>query len=454
MATEVKLPELGEGIESGDITNISVKPGDSIEEGQTIMEVETDKAVIPVPAQQGGTIEEVLVSDGDTVSVGQTILTLSAGGESGSAPKKQAAPKQEKAEKQEGAQADEKPEPSQSTATATQEPPAAKQESHTGNGEATTERREDTERLPAGPAVRYLARKLNVDLTQISGSGRRGRITPDDVLDFVNRQGSGGGQLIPQPSGGGSTMIQAPSPRDVFGGDLEKFGPVKVEKLPKIRQAIAQQMSLSKTVIPHLTNFDDADVTELERFRKEVDAERIGVKKLTSMPFIIKACALALRERPLMNAMIDTVNNEIIYKEYVHLGIAVDTPAGLMVPVMRDVDKKSVPQLARELNDLAAKARDRKTAVEDMRGGSFTISNMGAIGGQYSTPVINYPEVAILLVGRNRKIPVVVEDEITVRNVMPLSLSYDHRLIDGAEAARFLNIVKAYLQSPANLMIE
>jgi len=236
--------------------------------------------------------------------------------------------------------------------------------------------------------------------------------------------------------------------------DRDNWGPIRREPLPKIRKTIAANMVRSAFTIPHLTNFDDADITELERIRKGSVADYAGSNvKLTSLVFVIKAVGLALRQHPMLNASLEMEGGQIIYKDYVNLGIAVDTQRGLVVPVIRDVDKLTISHIAQSLTTLAEKAKATQYTLDDLRGGTFTISNLGAVGGTYSTPIINYPEVAILLVGRSRKLPVVVEDRIEPRLMMPLSLSYDHRLVDGAAAARFLNEVIGYLQSPGRLLL-
>jgi pyruvate/2-oxoglutarate dehydrogenase complex dihydrolipoamide acyltransferase (E2) component len=234
----------------------------------------------------------------------------------------------------------------------------------------------------------------------------------------------------------------------------DQWGIVRIEKMAKIRRTIADRMQESWTTAPRVTNFDDADVTELERIRKanKADYAEEGIK-LTAMPFLIKACAMALRDHPEMNASVDMENGQIIYKEYYNIGIAVDTDRGLVVPPLRDADRLTIPSVARALGKLAEKVRSGDFGINDLRGGTFTISNLGAIGGTYSTPIINIPEVAILLVGRSRKMPVVINDEIQVRLMMPLSLSYDHRLVDGATAARFLNTVISYLEAPGRLLL-
>ena len=296
--------------------------------------------------------------------------------------------------------------------------------------------------VAAGPAIRRFAREVGVDLSNVQGTGENGRIVREDVLKVV-REGAGS-----RSSGAGAVAPAA-------GGESDAYGPVHIEKMPKIRQTIAKKMHESWTTCPRVTNFDDADVTQLEQIRQSSKADYAaeGVK-LTTMPFLIKSVAMALKAHPTINASIDLDAGQVIYKDYVNVGIAVDTERGLVVPNLRNADKMGIPDIARALGEMAVGVREGNFAVEDLRGGSFTISNLGAIGGTYSTPIINTPETAILLVGRSRKMPIVVEnDEVAVRLMMPLSLSYDHRLIDGGAAARFLNEVKGYLEAPSRLLL-
>jgi len=323
------------------------------------------------------------------------------------------------------------------SATALVEPPARPQpaasESAPEPNEAAVE--------PAGPAVRRLARELGVDLARVKGSGPGGRIIREDVVAAV-RQASAAAPAG-RPRSGESTSTER-----------DDWGPIRREQMSRMRKTIATNMVRSVTTIPHLTNFDDADVTELERLRKASAGEQAkGNVKLTALSFVIKAVSLSLRQHPTINATIDPDKGEIVYKEYVNIGLAVDTPRGLVVPVLRDCDQLSIPQIAQAIGETAEKAKHSQYGLEDLRGGTFTISNLGAIGGTYSTPIINWPEVAILLVGRSRKMPVVHEDRIEPRLLMPLSLSYDHRIIDGAMAARFLNEVIGYLESPGRLLL-
>lgn len=322
--------------------------------------------------------------------------------------------------------------------------------------------------------MRRFAREVGVDLATVTGSGEHGRITRDDVLavvraaNLVARSGASGGPAAARSSAANSAAVDAPVAKGGAKDPSAKsstasvestsardaWGPVRIEKLAKIRRTIAAKMHESWTNVPRVTNFDDADVTELERMRQasKDDYAARGVK-LTSLPFVIKSVAMALRNHPVLNASLDLENGTVIYKEYIHVGIAVDSERGLVVPNLRNADQLSISEIARQLTAVADKVRDNTYGVDDLRGGTFTVSNLGAIGGAYSTPIVNIPEVAILLVGRSRKLPVVVDDEIVPRLMMPLSLSYDHRLVDGGAAARFLNDVIAYLRAPGRLLL-
>jgi pyruvate dehydrogenase complex dihydrolipoamide acetyltransferase long form len=443
MATEFKLPDLGENIASGDVVSVHVKDGDVIKPGQAILEVETDKAVIEVPCPPGGLVAKVLVKKGDTVKVGQPLVLLEAAGAAPAkaapaptpAPAAKAPPAPQPAAKPVAAPA---PVPVAPAAVATPSPSAA------GRAAAAVEPAPAVAATataePAGPAVRRLARELGVDLARVRGSGPAGRIVRDDVIAAV-RQAAGAGPAIRSRPESTAT-------------ERDDWGPVRREQLSRMRKTIAANMVRSVSTIPHLTNFDDADVTELEHLRKASAAEYAKSNlKLTALAFVIKAVSLSLRQHPTVNASIDLEKGEVVYKDYVNVGLAVDTPRGLVVPVLRNCDQLSIPQIAQAIADTAEKAKNAQYGIEDLRGGTFTISNLGAVGGQYSTPIINWPEVAILLLGRSRKMPVVHEDRVEPRLMMPLSLSYDHRLIDGAMAARFLNEVIGYLESPGRLLL-
>jgi pyruvate dehydrogenase E2 component (dihydrolipoamide acetyltransferase) len=433
MATDFKLPDLGENIASGDVVTVFVSPGDVVKPGQALLEVETDKAVIEVPCPPGGRVASVLVKKGDTVKVGQTLITLEAAG-SAPATAKPAAVAPAKPAPVAVSPAVAKVAPADPVPVAP--PPVAVKPAV--ESEAPVPTPAVTAVDPAGPAVRRLARELGIDLGRVKGSGPAGRILREDVVAAV-RLGS----------------VQGKRRSDVTpSADRDDWGPVHREQMSRMRRTIATNMVRSVSTIPHLTNFDDADVTEMERLRKASadDHAKVNVK-LTALSFVIKSVSLSLRQHPAMNASIDVEKGEILYKDYVNIGLAVDTPRGLVVPVMRGCDELSIPQIAQAIAETAEKAKHAQYTIEDLRGGTFTISNLGAIGGTYSTPISNWPEVAILLVGRSRKLPVVQGDRIEPRLMMPLSLSYDHRIIDGAMAARFLREVIGYLESPGRLLL-
>lgn len=476
MAIEVKLPNLGDGVAAGDVLEILVKEGDTVKKGQGLLELETDKATVTVPSPGAGKIAKIMVSAGQSVAVGSAIMELEGGAAAAEAPKA-AAPAAAPA-----------PTPAAQPAASTAPPPkpaapapkpapvqaapqpvvaqAAKVEYAVTEHEAA----DPGDTVPAGPAVRRFAREVGIDLTRVTGTGEGGRITREDVLRSVRDTGAARAQVpaaigtATAPAATGITSVATPVASPVGGNKViplpgqpaqDDYGPVRIERLSKIRKTIAAQMHKSWSTVPRVTNFDDADVTDLEAFRltSKDDYAAQGIK-LTTMPFLIKAVATALRHHPSMNAIIDPDNDQIIYKDYVNIGIAVDTDRGLVVPNIRHTDALTIPDIARALAELAARVRGGEFGVNELRGGTFTISNLGAIGGTYSTPIVNVPEVAILLVGRTRKLPVVMDDDsIKPRLMMPLSLSYDHRLVDGGTAARFLNDVIAYLEAPSRLLL-
>ena len=434
------LPQLGEGVESGDVLEILVEVGETITAGHDVIELETDKATIFVSSDVGGVIKAINCAEGDTIKPGQSVLTVD--GAAAPAPASEPAP----APVEKPAPAPEKPAPAPAAqATPTPAPPApatpvAPAAPAAPAPPAAPVAKSSGAAVAAGPAIRRFAREVGVDLNAVTGTGQHGRIVREDVLKVV-REGSA------RTVAGGSSSATA-------GGQSDAFGPVHIEKMPKIRQTIARKMHESWTTCPRVTNFDDADVTALEQIRQNSKQEyAAGGIKLTTMPFLIKAVAMALKAHPVINASVDLEQGQIIYKDYVNVGIAVDTERGLVVPSLRSADTLGIPDIARQLGVMAENVRSNNFGIDDLRGGTFTISNLGAIGGTYSTPIINVPETAILLVGRSRKLPVVVDDEVKIRLMMPLSLSYDHRLIDGGAAARFLNEVIGYLEAPSRLLL-
>lgn len=438
MAVEFKLPKIAEGVESGDVLEILVSVGDTLELEQEVMELETDKATVFVPSDVEGVVTGINCDIGDTIAVGQVILSVEPAAAAATPAPVEAAPAESVPVAEKPVEAVQEPvapvppvqpvAPVPPVAPVVSKPEPAPIEKTSGKKVV----------VAAGPAIRRFAREVGVDLQMIQGSGEYGRIVRDDVLKVV-REGS-------RQSGSSASATS--------GSQSDGYGPVHVEKMPKIRQTIAKKMHESWTTCPRVTNFDDADVTALEEIRQNSKKEyAAGGIKLTSMPFLVKAVAMALKSHPVINASVDLEQGQIIYKDYVNVGIAIDTERGLVVPSLREADKLGIPDVARQLGQMAENVRSGDFSIDDLRGGTFTISNLGAIGGTYSTPIINTPETAILLVGRSRKLPVVVGDEVKIRLMMPLSLSYDHRLIDGGAAARFLNEVIGYLEAPSRLLL-
>jgi len=411
---DVKLPKLGEGADSGVVVNVFVKEGDSVAKDQAILELENEKAVASIPSTATGVISKIYVKAGDKVSVGQRLVTVDDGGKP--AAPAAAAPAPEK-------RAQPAPEPE-----AEPESPA----------ETTEESSQPVAAPVASPSIRKLARELGIDLSRVRGSEAGGRIVMTDIRAYIQRLVKASAQPAPASTG-------APARPAAEKIDFSKWGPVTKKPLTPLRQVIARRMWESWDAVPHVTQFDDADFTQLNNLRKKFAAayEAKGVR-LTLTPLVLKALVETLKAHPLFNSSLDETAQEIVIKEYFHIGIAVDTEPGLIVPVIRDVDKKSVLDLVKELEQLAQKARDRKVSGDELKGGTFTISNQGAIGGAHFTPIVNRPEVAILGLGRGALKPVVRDGKIEPRLMTPLGLSYDHRVIDGGAAARFIvDLVKA-----------
>lgn len=422
---DVKLPKLGEGADSGVVVNVFVKEGDTIAKDQTIIELENEKAVASIPASAGGVVAKVHVKAGDKLSAGQRILTL-AGGGSAAAPA--AAPARPVAK------------PAAQRPAAEAAPVLEAEPDDAGDADAP----EPVAAPVASPSLRRMARELGINLGRIRGSGPGGRIEMSDLRAYIQRLERAAAKPAPAPA----ASVSAPPVKPVAESvDFSKWGPVTKKSITTLRGVIARRMWENWNAIPHVTQFDDADFTRLNELRKKhaVAYEAKGTK-LTLTPLVMKAVAATLKKHPIFNASLDEAANEFVLKDYVHLGIAVDTEQGLIVPVIRDVDKKSVLALAHELEVLAQKARDRKVSSDELKGGTFTISNQGAIGGAHFTPIVNRPEVAILGLGRGAFKPVVREGKIEARVMTPLGLSYDHRVIDGGSAARFIVDLVAALQ--------
>jgi pyruvate dehydrogenase E2 component (dihydrolipoamide acetyltransferase) len=419
---DVKLPKLGEGADSGVVVGIFVKEGDTVAKDQPILELENEKAVASIPAGAAGVVEKVYVKSGDRVSVGQRLLSLSGGA---GAPV--AEPAAKPAAKPAVAKAAPAPEPAEEAAP---EPEA----------EAGDEAPHPVAAPVASPSLRRMARELGLDLSKVRGSEAGGRVVVGDVRAYLAKLQKAAAK--PAPAAAGAAPAK-PAPQQI---DFAQWGPILKKPVSPTRKVIARRMSESWNSVVRVTQFDEIDFTRVNELRKKfaADYEKKGAK-LTLTPFVLKAVAATLKQHQIFNASLDEVADEIIIKEYIHLGIAVDTDQGLLVPVLRDVDKKSMFELAKELETLAAKARDRKVTADEMKGGTFTISNQGAIGGAHFTPVINLPEVAILGLGRGALKPVVRDGKIEARLLTPMALSYDHRVIDGGNAARFaVDLVKAF----------
>jgi pyruvate dehydrogenase E2 component (dihydrolipoamide acetyltransferase) len=440
-------PNLGEGIKSADVSSISVKVGDTIEANQTVMELETDKAVVELPCSIAGQITEVHVTPGTTVKPGSPLLTLTS---AASAPAEAAAPIPETPKTSPAPAA-----PAKSATPATPdrtgvEPksPAAVAVAPVATAAALVPANEKRAPAPAGPATRRLARKLGVDLYQTAGSGPGGRITMDDVQAYV-RQIMDGSKKTP-----GAPAAAAPRPAGPSLPDFQQFGVIERKAMNRIAKTTAANLSYAWQTIPHVTQHDLADVTELEAGRKRHTQNQKTGAKITMTVLAIKAVVAALKQYPNFNSSIDTNTEEIILKQYYHVGVAVDTEFGLVVPVIRDVNHKSILEIAAELDSLAAKARERKLSPSDFQGGTFTITNLGGIGGTMFSPIVNWPEVAILGMSRAKQQLIVMDGEPKVRLMLPLSLSYDHRVINGADAARFITKVSGLLADPSQLLIE
>ncbi len=419
MATEFKLPDLGEGVEAGDVVSVLVAEGDTIDIDQSVVELETDKALVEVPSSVAGTITKIHVAAGDRVPVGSLLISVEEGEQSAPSPPEPEAKAPTPAPKEEPEPTARAPEPT---------PPAPRPPAPASNGDP----------IPAAPSTRRLARELGVDLTQVAGSGPGGRISQDDVKAAVRDRQTG--RLAP------TAPVELP--------DFSRWGTIERQPLSKVRQIIAKNMSQAWQQVAHVTQFDRADVTELEAFRQrnKEKAEALGAK-LTPTVLALKAIITALKTFPQFNASLDAGANEIILKHYYNLGIAVDTERGLLVPVIKDVDRKDILELALELGDIGNRARAGKIGLDELQGGTFTVTNLGSLGVGEFTPIVNHPEVAILGFGRAREEAAVREGRIEPRLIMPLALSYDHRVIDGADGARFMRKIVDALENPELMLM-
>ncbi len=429
---DLKLPKLGEGADSGIVVNIMVKEGDSVAKDQTVLELENEKAVASIPSTAAGVVTRIHIKAGDRIAVGQRILTLETAGGQASAPAPSAPAKS-------AAKAHTPMAPAKPAAPVIQDDPQNAQET---TDDLAPEEAVDNANVAASPSIRKMANELGINLGRIRGSASGGRIVIEDVRAYIQR-------LMRQAARPAAAAAPSAPARPVAESiDFSQWGPILKKPLSPLRKVISRRMSESWQSVVRVTQFDDMDFSRVNELRQKCapDYQKKGVK-LTVTPFVLKAVAATLKQHPIFNSSLDEAAGEIILKEYIHLGIAVDTEQGLLVPVIRDVDKKSMLVLAGELEALAARARDRKVTAEEMKGGTFTISNQGAIGGAHFTPVVNLPEVAILGLGRGAMKPVVREGRIEARLMTPMALSYDHRAIDGGSAARFtVDLVKAFEQ--------
>jgi len=441
---DVLVPDIGD-FKDVPVIEVLVKPGDKVNPEDSLITLESDKATMEVPAPFGGTVKEMKVKVGDSVSEGTAILTIEASDDAGAA-KPESKPEQPKPAAAEAPPAPPAPAP----AAAPQAAPTPAATPAPAPGSKVDERAFAS--AHASPGVRRFARELGVDLGQVKGSGPKGRILKEDVQSFVKGVIAGGAAAGAPAAGGGAGLALGLPAWPVV--DFSKFGPVETQPLSRIKKISGPFLHRNWIHIPHITQQDEADVTELEEFRKSMskEAEKAQVK-LTPLVFIMKAVVAALKKFPEFNSSLAPAGDGLIIKRYYHIGVAVDTPGGLVVPVVRDVDQKGVMQLAAELGPLSAKARDGKLAPTDMQGGTFSISSLGGIGGGHFTPIVNAPEVAILGVSRSVMKPVWDGKAFQPRLMMPLSLSYDHRVIDGAEGARFITYLTGVLSDMRRVLL-
>jgi pyruvate dehydrogenase E2 component (dihydrolipoamide acetyltransferase) len=442
MSTAFTLPELGENVDKGDVVRVLVAPGDAVKKDQPVLELETDKATIEVPSGVAGTVGAVHVKAGDTVTVGQAVFEVEAGeaAAEAEAPAKESPPKAASTRAPVVDISAGRP-PAQGRDIASEAPPVEIQRPPKPESPAAMTApapAAEAAAVPAAPSVRRFAREVGVDITEVTGSGPGGRIGPDDVKAHVKARMAGGAV-------GPSAAPELP--------DFSRWGEIDVQPMNNIRRKTAEHLSVAWAA-PHVTQHDRADVTELEAFR-QAQAGRVEKAggKLTVTAILIRLVAEAIRRFPAFASSVDMARQSIVVKQYCHIGVAVDTPRGLLVPVIRDADRKTLTDIAVELTALSQKARDGKLTLDEMAGGVFTITNLGGIGGTSFTPIINQPEVAILGVSRGALEPVWRDDAFVPRRILPLSLSYDHRVIDGADAARFLRVVAEALEQPLTLYL-
>jgi pyruvate dehydrogenase E2 component (dihydrolipoamide acetyltransferase) len=448
MIQAIRVPEIGENVESGVVVAVHIKAGDTVAVDDTVIELETDKALVEIPSPFSGRVTEVLAEAGAQMNVGDVIARVET--EDEAAREKEDAPAhriqtEEAASETGSSAAGTSPAPAPPTSETKAKDPAPVPESSAGDPSPDPAPRPSRAAAAAAPSIRRLARELGVDILDIRGSGPGGRITEADIKTHVRQR----------PSGEAMTAGAPPETETPTMPDFSRWGKIDIEEVETVRRLTAQSTAASWTTIPHVTQFDEADITGVMAFiEKNIPKVAKAGAKLTLTAVITRVCAEALKRFPRFNASIDVANRRIILKQYVHIGIAADTPRGLLVPVIRDADQKSIVDLANAIGDLAQRARNKKVKPDELEGGSFSISNQGGIGGVGFTPIVLWPQVAILGVSRSAVKPVFVQDRFEPRTVLPLSLSYDHRIIDGADAARFLRWICDGLEQPMTLFLD
>lgn len=436
MIQAIKVPEIGENVESGIVVAVHIKVGDTVAVDDTVIELETDKALVEIPSPFNGRITEVLAKAGAQMNVGEVIARVETDGQATTDEDKE-----EDATAPVAETGDPASEPKENATSASLEPLPTDVKPSPAKIETTPDRPP----APAAPSIRRLARELGVDIYDVGGSGPGGRITEADIKTHVRHRQPGTSGISGPPPIPGTPALP----------DFSRWGEIDIEEMDTVRRLTAQSTTVSWTTIPHVTQFDETDITGVMAFigKNAAKVEKAGAK-LTVTAIITRVCAEALKRFPRFNASIDIAANRIIFKQYVHIGIAADTPRGLLVPVIRDADHKSIVDLAKAIGDLAQRARSKKVKPDELEGGTFSISNQGGIGGVGFTPIVLWPQVAILGVSRSAVKPVYVQDCFEPRTILPLSLSYDHRIIDGADAARFLRWICDGLEQPMTLFLD
>ena len=439
---EVLVPDIGD-FKDVPIIEILVKSGDTVRAEDSVVTLESDKATMEVPSPYAGVVRDLKVKIGDKVGQGALILTLETSEEAGAAPAPAPAPA--------AAAPSAAPAPAPAASAALAPAPAAAKIAPPPVSSAGPVDEAAFAAAHASPGIRRMARELGVDLGRVSGTGPKGRVLKEDIHAFVKQALAGGVPAAPAAGAGAGLALGLPAWPVI---DFAKFGPVEIQAMSRIKKISGPALHRNWVHIPHITQQDEADITELEAFRKSMadEAQRLGVK-LTPLAFIVKAVVAALKSHPEFNSSMAPTNDALILKRYYHIGVAVDTPGGLVVPVIRDADQKGVVQIARELGEVSVRARDGKLGPTDMQGGTFSISSLGGIGGTHFTPIINAPEVAILGVSRSSMKPVWKDGQFVPRLILPLSLSYDHRAIDGAQGARFITALNANLSDIRRVLL-